>query len=232
MNCESILNNISEAVFTVDTQLRIQTFNSAAERITGFPAEEAIGKHCSEVLGTSLCSDGCPLINILSSGEPMPDYEVVMIRMDGREMPIRVSASAMHGQNDAIVGVVVNFRDVTEIKNLMWEVVEKHTMALEENTKLEIILDSIAEGVFTINTEWKIDSFNSAAERITGFTTEEAIGRFCHEVFRSDMCGGDCALAQSLATGETVANREVNITNKNGRKVPISLRRVSGTCLR
>jgi PAS domain S-box-containing protein len=46
MNYKSILDNISEGVFTVDTGLRIQIFNSAAEKITGFPVEEVVGKHC------------------------------------------------------------------------------------------------------------------------------------------------------------------------------------------
>ena len=132
MNYESILDNISEGVFTVDAELRIQTFNSAAEKIIGLSAEEAIGKQCSEVLCASLCKDACPLTNVLESGEPVTGYEVMIARRDGSEIPIRVSASAIRGQNDKIVGAVVNFRDVTEIKNLMWEVVEKHTMALEE----------------------------------------------------------------------------------------------------
>ena len=223
MNYESILNNISEAIFTVDTQLRIQVFNSAAERITGFSAEEAVGQQCGEILRTSLCEEICPLTDILDSGEPISDYEVVITRKDDTEIPIRVSASVIHGSNDEILGAVMNFRDITEIRNLMWEVVEKHTMALAEKTKLEIILDSIAEGVFTINNEWKINSFNAAAERITGFAVQEAIGQFCHEVFRSDMCGRNCALAKSLETGEPVSNCEVNITNKDGRRIPISI---------
>jgi PAS domain S-box-containing protein len=223
MNCEYILNNISEGVLTVDTQLRIKTFNSAAEKVTGFPVEEAVGKHCREVLCTALCQDRCPLTMVFESGGTIPDYEVMITRKDGSEIPIRVSASAISGQDSEIVGGVVNFRDVTEVKKLMWEVVEKHTMALEEKTKLEIILDGIAEGVFTINTEWQIDSFNAAAERITGFAMEYAIGRPCHEIFRSDMCGRNCALAQSLETGEPVSNREVNITSKDGRRIPISV---------
>ncbi len=223
MNCRSILDNISEGVLTVDTELRIQTFNSAAEKITGFSAEEAMGKHCDDVLCASLCRDGCPLANISESGGSISDYEVMVTRRDGIEIPIRVNASAIRGQNEEIVGVVVNFRDVTEIRNLMWEVIEKHTMALEEKTKLEIILDSIAEGVFTINTEWRVSSFNGAAERITGFTAEEAIGSPCYEVFRSDMCERDCALAQSLETGEPASNYEVTIISKDGRRVPISV---------
>jgi PAS domain S-box-containing protein len=49
----------------------------------------------------------------------------------------------------------------------------------------EIILNSIAEGVFTVDPEWRITFFNRAAEKITGVSASEAIGRPCCEVFRA-----------------------------------------------
>ncbi len=223
MNYKSILSNISEGVLTVDTQLRVQIFNSAAEEITGFSAEEAIGKHYSEVLRAEPQGDKYTLTSALESGRIVPDYELTITRKDGTEIPIRISANIIRDHNDEAISAVLNFRDITEIRNLTWEVVEKHTMALEEKTRLEIILHSIAEGVFTIDTDWRIDGFNAAAERITGFTVTEAIGKFCYEIFRSDVCGGNCALAQSLATGGPVSNSEVNITTKNGKRIPISV---------
>ena len=52
----------------------------------------------------------------------------------------------------------------------------------------EIILESISDGVFTIDNDWKITSFNKAAEKITGIQRKEAIGRYCWDIFRSNMC--------------------------------------------
>ncbi len=52
----------------------------------------------------------------------------------------------------------------------------------------EIILESISDGVFTVDHNWKIMSFNRAAEEITGIAREEAIGKHCWDVFRSNMC--------------------------------------------
>ena len=62
----------------------------------------------------------------------------------------------------------------------------------------EIILESISDGVFTVDHEWRITSFNRAAEEITGIARAEAVGRFCWEVFRSNMCEGDCALKRTM----------------------------------
>jgi len=88
---------------------------------------------------------------------------------------------------------------------------------------LSTILDSINDGVFTVDRENRITSFNRAAERITGFTREEAVGQYCFDVFRASICQGDCALRHTLETGEDVANQATDIIAKDGRQVPISI---------
>ncbi|HID56742.1 TPA: PAS domain-containing protein [Candidatus Poribacteria bacterium] len=94
---------------------------------------------------------------------------------------------------------------------------------MDEMRKFGLILDSIADGVFTINTDWRIELFNRAAERITGFSAEEAIGMVCREVFRSNVCDYDCAIRRALETGEPVTNYEVIITRKDQVQIPVSV---------
>ncbi len=81
------------------------------------------------------------------------------------------------------------------------------------------VLDHFPEGVFLVNTRWQIRYFNSMAEAITGFSREEAIGRFCWDVFRTDMCQKDCPMRISMSTGENLVDREVEITGKAGQKI-------------
>lgn len=88
---------------------------------------------------------------------------------------------------------------------------------------LRIILDSITEGVFTINKDRMITSFNEAAERITGFSRGEAIGKKCFEIFQADICQDSCALARTLKTGKNVVDLPVNILNAHGEVIPISV---------
>jgi PAS domain S-box-containing protein len=86
-----------------------------------------------------------------------------------------------------------------------------------------MILDSMADGVFTVDSEMRITTFNRAAEEITGFSAHEAVGRFCHEIFRTRVCLSACTLKEAQATGEAVVNRELDILDKENRKVPISI---------
>ena len=94
-------------------------------------------------------------------------------------------------------------------------------LALEDSTS--IILESISDGVFTVDLNWRITSFNRAAEEITGISRKEAIGKFCSEVFRSNMCEGDCALRRTLESGIPIVNKSGFMVDFKGRQIPISV---------
>ena len=87
----------------------------------------------------------------------------------------------------------------------------------------EVILDSIADGVFTVDRQWLITSFNRAAEEITGIDAEHAVGCPCHTVFRASICETGCALRETMATGERVVDKEISIVRPDGQRVPISI---------
>jgi len=86
-----------------------------------------------------------------------------------------------------------------------------------------IILDSIADGVFTVDLDWRITSFNRAAELITGIGKEEALGRQCWEVFRANICERQCALRHTIETGKRIANQSIYIVASDGNRIPVSI---------
>ncbi|MBN1938462.1 MAG: sigma 54-interacting transcriptional regulator [Candidatus Aminicenantes bacterium] len=87
----------------------------------------------------------------------------------------------------------------------------------------EAILESISDGVFTVDGDWRITSFNRAAEEITGVKRGEAQGRLCSDVFRSSMCEADCALRRTVKTGRPVIGRTGFIIDSAGKRIPISV---------
>jgi len=87
----------------------------------------------------------------------------------------------------------------------------------------DAILESISDGVFTVDREWRITSFNRAAEQITGVPRREALGRLCSDVFRSSICGPDCALARTLRSGKPSIGRTAYIIDADGTRIPISI---------
>ena len=94
---------------------------------------------------------------------------------------------------------------------------------VKERDATAVVLDSIADGVFTVDLDWKITFFNRAAEEIVGVPKKEALGRPCCEVFRADICEGACALKQTMENGQPIVNRAVYILRGDGKRVPISV---------
>ena len=92
-----------------------------------------------------------------------------------------------------------------------------------DHTLTNAILESISEGVFTVDHVWRITSFNHAAEQITGIPRAEAIGRPCAEVFRSNMCETACALRHTLETGQPLVGKTGYLINAAGARIPISI---------
>jgi len=86
-----------------------------------------------------------------------------------------------------------------------------------------VILDSISEGVFTVDMDWRITSFNRAAEEITGIQREKAIGRHCRDVLRADVCENDCTLAATMESGNPIMNKVIHIIDAQGKKRAVAV---------
>ncbi|MGV1098423.1 sigma 54-interacting transcriptional regulator [Thiovibrio sp. JS02] len=205
MQQDLILESIADGVFTVDRDWKLTSFNRAAEQITGWKREEVIGESCSAIFHSSICGDTCILAQSVESGTPIGNRSIFIKGKDGNTIPISISASPLTDPEGDVIGGVETFRDLTSVM-----------------TK-DLVLESIADGVFTVDRNWKITSFNRGAEAITGWKREDAIGKSCSDVFHSSICGENCAIAQSLYSGRPVANRSIFIRDIEDRQIPISI---------
>lgn len=85
------------------------------------------------------------------------------------------------------------------------------------------ILESISDGVFTVDREWRITYLNTSAEKIIGVDRRDALGRLCCEVFRSNLCEGACALRKTLEAGKPVVDLACTIIDNRGNRIPVSI---------
>jgi len=92
-----------------------------------------------------------------------------------------------------------------------------------ENKLSRLIFNSISDGVFTVDRNCVITLFNKSAERITGFSRAEAVGKHCFDIFRTEVCHRQCALKDTLKTHTPVRNVRVTILTRDGRELPIQV---------
>lgn len=214
-NLEDLWELFSDGVIAVDRNFKIISFSKGAERITHYRAEEVVGHTCKQIFRADLCEKLCPL-KTLETGEQISNMRAEIRGADGQRIIISVSITPLKDPKGRLIGGIMNFRDVGEVYKLT-------SQLYRETMRLQAILNSIADGVFTVDTDFKISSFNPAAERITGYKLDQVIGKPCHSVFQSEFCRKNCPLRRTIETGESISNFEMEIINSKGDLVPVSV---------
>jgi PAS domain S-box-containing protein len=124
---ETILGSIADGVFTVDQDWRITSFNRAAERITGVPSGEAIGKQCSDVFHADICERGCALRQTVETGKELVGVRARILDSGGHALPISLSTAVLRDFKGRFLGAVETFRDLSAIEQLRREITSQYT---------------------------------------------------------------------------------------------------------
>jgi PAS domain S-box-containing protein len=112
-----IIRSMADGVIAVDEKLRITDLNLAAEKLTGFSRQEALGHFCGEILQSSMCGDECPLKVAMVSGDAVSREAVLQNRL-GRKVEVMLTASALRDNQGNLLGGVETFRDIGPIKQM------------------------------------------------------------------------------------------------------------------
>ncbi len=152
---ETVLRCVADGVFTVSKDWRITSFNRAAERITGVPAERAIGRRCSEVFHSDLCEQFCPIRETLETGSEVIDRPARILNSRGRPVPVSVSSAILRAEDGTLLGAVETFRDLSTIEQLRKEIGSQYTFEdiigkSEAFQKIFAILPDIATSGSTV----------------------------------------------------------------------------------
>ncbi len=152
---EAVLRSISDGVFTVDTRGRITCFNQAAEAITGYTREEAMGQPCHAIFRSNICEEACALRYTMETGEPIVDLAVSVLSRDGTEIPLSISTALFRDKEGTIMGGVETFRDLRQVETLRKEVLDSYSIGdiVTRSPKLRAVLEllpTIADSESTV----------------------------------------------------------------------------------
>ena len=155
MQRDPILDSINEGVFTVDLDWRVTTFNAAAERITGVPRQEAIGRPCSDVFRASICERDCALRRTFTTGKPIVNATAQITSAAGEQIPVRISTALLKDASGAVTGGVETFQDLSRVEQLRKELDSRYTFEdivgrSAPMQKLFEVLPRIAESSSTV----------------------------------------------------------------------------------
>jgi len=91
-----------------------------------------------------------------------------------------------------------------------------------ESSQIDLILGSVAGGIFAVDKDLKITLFNKAAETITGLKAQEVMGKRCSEVLRTDLCESRCVMQQAMKE-QAPSTAEAEIKTKDGRSLALAV---------
>ncbi|MFC1580441.1 ATP-binding protein [Thermodesulfobacteriota bacterium] len=113
-----IIDSLPTAVITVNADLQITGFNPWAERLTGYSAEEAIGRYCGDILQGGMCKSNCPLRTVLNGHKPLSLVETSISDKGGEAIPVRMNTAGLFDNHGQLIGGVESFQDISRIKTL------------------------------------------------------------------------------------------------------------------
>jgi PAS domain S-box-containing protein len=211
------LSSIGDGVIVTDADGVVTFLNSVAQTLTGWPPEEAAGQPLEKVFKiinehTRKPAEN-PVAKALQEGVVvgLANHSVLIAR-DGTERPIDDSAAPIRGEDGAIGGVVLVFRDVTEARR-----------ALEARLRLAAIVESSEDAIISKTLDGIIVSWNEGAERLYGYTAQEMIGKPLAILIPSDSPNELPAIIERLKRGERIAHYETVRVCKDGTRLNVSL---------
>jgi PAS domain S-box-containing protein len=211
-----------EAAVILDRKLKIMGSNETARRLFGqdlVPGEPF--KLEIFLQGPHLAEAQAALDNALGKGEGTLDITAKAEDAHGNPFNCLYSVNPLFGPANQISGVLLSFLDADYAAIQPRPFPDQASMPQLPTLGFENLVEQLAEGIFTINSRWRIISFNQTAEKITGYKRQEVLGRFCWEIFRSDLCQSDCPLRITLETGLNRFDQDVRMLNKKGTKLPV-----------
>src|SRR5262245_22272825 len=211
------LASIGDAVIATDAHGAVVFLNAVAESLTGWRQEEAEARPLTEVFVIVNEITGAraenPVARVLQTGLIIGlANSTVLISKDGRKLPIDDSAAPIRAENGELIGVVLIFRDITERRRT--EATRSYLASIVESSD-DAIIGKTLEGVIT--------SWNTGAEKMFGYTAQEAIGRPITMLIPPDRLDEEEEILAKLKRGERIDHYETVRVRKDNTNISVSL---------
>jgi PAS domain S-box-containing protein len=212
-----------EGLIAVDHAYCIMSSNSAAERLLGIPLPPGQTFRPEFAFGPEELFRTATAFNEALNPGPSPmEISLPLLTASKTGVRLAIMFQPIYDSPDTVIGVIMTFIPETCQKtSAASSSQEEQDRRVIPGIQNAMLLESLPEGVFTIDNHWRIESFNHRAEEITGYRREEVIGRHCWEIFRSDLCQLGCPLRTALESGISATDQDVRILKKGGKRQTI-----------
>jgi PAS domain S-box-containing protein len=213
----SVYDNLPVAVYTCDTMGYVDYYNDAAVKLWGYAPElgtvrwGGAWKVCTKD-GVPMTEADCALAATIAKAVPVQGEEIIIIRPDGVKRNVLPYPAPIFNESGELTGAVNTLVDITE---------EKASESKE--AMLAAIIRSSEDAIISKTLAGVITTWNEAAERMYGYTEQEAIGRNIITIIPDDRLDEEVMIISKITRGENVEHFETIRKGKTGELIPVSL---------
>src|ERR1041384_2766735 len=218
------LRSIGDAVITTNNEGRITYINGVAESLTGWSHEDALDQPLDRVF--QIVNEATrqpvenPALRALRKGIVVGlANHTILIKKDGSQCPIDDSAAPIRNEQGQVSGCVLIFRDVTTQRLVEREKANQLLTA----RLLASIVESSDDAIISKSLDGIIQSWNAAAERLFGYTSEQAVGRHISLIIPVERLIEEEQIIASLKEGKRIEHYETERLRSNGERITVSL---------
>jgi PAS domain S-box-containing protein len=208
----AIVEHSDDAIISSTLDGTITSWNPAAERMYGYAREEIIGKSIQPVTPADRKGEIKAILAKVGAGQPVEHFETFRIRKDGTVFPASLTVSPIRDARGTVTGASVIARDVTEQRK-----------AIEADQFIAAIVESSQVAIISNSLDDNITSWNPAAERMLGYSSEEIVGKSSGILIPQDRAGEVKAIGAKVRAGQPVEHLETIRVRKDGKRIPVSL---------
>ena len=208
----TIVIDSNDAVTVQDFEGQLTAWNRGAERMYGYTESEALSMNIRDIVPGDRCDEALEFVGRIARDEDVKSLETQRISKDGRTLDVWLTVTKLVDEAGKSVAVATTERDVTERKK-----------AEEVNRRLSSLVTSTADAVVALEMDGTITHWNTAANRLFGYSREEAIGQNVRMLAPPDRAHEFQYIVERLQRGETVEGFETVRTHQDGRSKHVSL---------
>ncbi len=203
------LNVIPTPIMSVDTEFNVTYMNPAGAGVVGLSPDEAIGRKCYELFKTAHCQTEKCAVGRAMREDKVISEETIARPQDGMIMPIKYTGAPIKDAKGNIKGALEFVLNITD----------EAKQRQEANEKIEN-LNVIPNSIHSVDLDHNITYINPAGAALAGMTVEEAIGKKCWDLFKTDHCQTDkCGVQRAIRENKTINGH--NVAHINGKDIAI-----------
>ena len=207
-----VVESSDDAIVSKTLEGIITSWNRAAERMFGYAAAEIVGQSIRTIIPEDRQSEEDMVLARIRSGGSISHFETLRRRKDGTLIPISLTVSPIYDDEGHVIGASKIARDISE-----------RAQALIATRRLAAIVESSDDAIVTKDLNSVITSWNGAAQRMFGYTADEAIGRSVRMLIPQELQAEEDLVLTQIRAGKKIDHYETLRQRKDGTKLLISL---------